>query len=323
MKTLVISLLLTIILPVLSNAGQIVTIDSESDLPLNAKIFLPSGKAPFPAVVVLHGGGGLWSYDDVDSGIMTLQYRRWSRLLTAEGYAVLFVDSFTPRGIEGSFLGKRPSADEKKDDSLCSPAYVRPNDSIRALKYLESRDDVDASKVGLLGFSHGGSAALAAVMDPSIEKDEWTVQYKDSNGKTTLKKVPPPFAPGELRYKAIVAYYPGCGFFGYFGDIDEAQANEYMPYAPTLILFGRDDSLFTGGSPENLVNKSALQSESLNLPKNPLSIQIFHEAGHSFDNEGIAPSEVWGTREEPSEKAADRRGLQSTLRWFWRYVKDE
>jgi poly(3-hydroxybutyrate) depolymerase len=60
----------------------------------------PDGPGPFPAIVHLHGCGGLPKAlkNGTDKGF-------WSETLTAWGYAVLVVDSFTTRGIEQACTG--------------------------------------------------------------------------------------------------------------------------------------------------------------------------------------------------------------------------
>lgn len=100
----------------------------------------PDGPGPFPAVVHLHGCGGL--ADDVKRGTSHF----WSDHLASWGYAVLVVDSFTTRGI----------------DNTCSDIYAqRVADAYGALAWLARQPFVDANRIALIGFSAGGIAALS------------------------------------------------------------------------------------------------------------------------------------------------------------------
>jgi dienelactone hydrolase len=100
----------------------------------------PDGPGPFPAIVHLHGCGGL--PDDVKRGANHF----WSERLAAWGYAVLVVDSFTARGINNTCSGE---------------AAPRVADAIGALAWLARQTFVDASRIAVMGFSAGGIATLS------------------------------------------------------------------------------------------------------------------------------------------------------------------
>ena len=102
--------------------------------------YKPEGAGPFPAIVLLHTCGGVWS------GHMTL----WAKRLVARGYAALVVDSFTPRGGRACNIPTYFPAtlDQVVDDALA------------ALTYLRARFDIDGARIGVTGFSYGASAAL-------------------------------------------------------------------------------------------------------------------------------------------------------------------
>jgi dienelactone hydrolase len=100
----------------------------------------PDGPGPFPAVVHLHGCGGL--ADDVKRGANHF----WSERLASWGYAVLVVDSFTARGINNTCLGE---------------LAPRTADAYGALAWLARRPFVDANRIVVIGFSAGGIATLS------------------------------------------------------------------------------------------------------------------------------------------------------------------
>src|SRR4051794_33488030 len=73
--------------------AETVTVPGE-DVPLRALLFRPAGAGPFPAVVALHGCAGLF---DRGSGLSP-RHADWARHLTAQGFLVLFPDSFGSHG---------------------------------------------------------------------------------------------------------------------------------------------------------------------------------------------------------------------------------
>lgn len=129
-----------------------------------AELYRPEGAGPFPAVVALHGCDGVSPH-----------YRTWARRLASWGYVVLLVDSFGPRNL-------RTVCNHGRD----VPPELRAQDALAAAAYLRARPDVVGSRIGVIGFSHGGWTVLKSVLasDAGVE-------------------VTHPFA-------AAVAFYPGC-----------------------------------------------------------------------------------------------------------------
>ena len=120
--------------------------DSAHDQRVTAILSLPLRfAAPFPAVLLMHGSGGHKDSDYIKAA---------SFMLTAQGYATISVDS--------QYRGDRKRADVKGE--LLNPDSFRMRDAWvqtvvdlrRAVDYLESRTDIDASRIGYLGFSMGG-----------------------------------------------------------------------------------------------------------------------------------------------------------------------
>lgn len=204
------------------------------DIPFT--ITKPAGTGPFPAVVLLHDCSGLGPRS---SGAPW----RWSSEFTRWGFVTIWPDSFATRG---------------HPDGVCrEPARgnvvprARVADALAAAAHLRTLGFVDPERIAVMGGSHGGTSAMAAV---------------DASRETT--------APG--RFAAAVALYPGCKYFT-ADRADPAVTHVYQTRAPTLILIGSLDDWTPAPPCERLVaaSKSAGQ---------PIEIEVYAGAHHSFDS---------------------------------------
>lgn len=100
-----------------------------------------SAEKPAPAVVLLHGAGGV-------SGA---REGRYAREFAAQGVAAAVVDVFAARG-GGGFIERLITITEA----------MALADAFATLEWLDARPDVDASRVALVGFSYGGMSAVFA-----------------------------------------------------------------------------------------------------------------------------------------------------------------
>jgi dienelactone hydrolase len=149
---------------------------SRDGTPLLGWLLRPPGPGPFPAVVALHGCGGLYAR----RGDLNGRHRDWAERWVQSGYAVLLPDSFSPRGLEEiCTLRDRP----------VRPGRERAADAYGALGYLQALPFVRADRVALVGWSNGGSTVLATV------------------GAAQPARPPGP----ALDFRTAVAFYPGCG----------------------------------------------------------------------------------------------------------------
>jgi dienelactone hydrolase len=94
--------------------------------------------------------------------------------ITNWGYVAFVVNSFATRGVE---------------DACTPPAPDRKADAIGALFYLSKLPIVDPERIAIVGYSQGGGVALEI----------------DSANPVDLFEI-----PGELKFKAAVAFYPSC-----------------------------------------------------------------------------------------------------------------
>lgn len=133
--------------------------------PLVGELYRPPGENRLPGIVLLHG---------CDGRLSAAAEQREAQKLVALGYAVLAVDSFTPRGV------RHRCAQE------FGPPVDRVMDAYGALQYLAGRPDIDPDRVAVMGYSQGAMVAISAVKRGSVE---------------TLF---------DRHFRAAVGYYPGC-----------------------------------------------------------------------------------------------------------------
>jgi dienelactone hydrolase len=145
----------------------------DGQLTLHATLYRPDGPGPFPAVVALHDCGGLRQRPNTEAQL----YSVWANKLVADGFVVLFPDSFGSRGLGSQCRERHRTVQAWRE---------RVADANAALLWLQAQSYVRADHVSLLGWSNGAVAAL------------WTVRL------TTLPR------PGTADFRSAVAFYPSC-----------------------------------------------------------------------------------------------------------------
>lgn len=192
----------------------------------------PDAVAPAPAVVLLHGCGGLWNR----RAMLGVRYVEYARFLNRLGLHALVVDSLTPR-YETELCTQRAGTRRVTQAN-------RRLDALGALAYLATRPDVDRQKLGLLGWSNGGSTVLSA-----------------TNGKRH------DVAQAEVRASFAVAFYPGC----------EAELSRgYDAAAPLLLLVGLADDWTAPGPCRQLARRA--EGETVTFHGYPGAYHAFDDA---------------------------------------------
>ena len=235
--------------------------------------------ARVPAVVMMHGRAG--AYSELAKGIydaatLSLRHKAWGRQWAAAGYIALLVDGFGPRGHPQGFpRGSYASRPEELNE-----VTIRPLDAYGALAYLRSRSDVVADRVGLQGWSNGGSAAIAAmsVTAPGIAS-------------------PTP----SSGFRAALAFYPACGLKGLFDD------KPFRPYAPVLVFHGTADE-------EVSYKRCAGLIETSRAHGGEVEIKIYPGATHSFDSPSRKRQRV------DANSIATDDAVERSLRFFARHL---
>jgi pimeloyl-ACP methyl ester carboxylesterase len=125
------------------------------DVELAGTLTLPRGPGPHPAIVLMTGSGPQ-DRDETLRPVSTLKpFALIADALTSAGVAVLRYDD---RGVGGS-----------TGDYQAATIADLASDGRAALDYLQSREDIDQSRIGVLGHSEGGLyAAMLAAADPDI-----------------------------------------------------------------------------------------------------------------------------------------------------------
>jgi dienelactone hydrolase len=187
----------------------------------------PDGDGPFPAVVVLHGCLGIRSKD-----------RRWAERLRSQGHVALVVDSLSGRGMT--------TYEERRGVCVGWTLWggTRAADVRASLAYLRTLPYVDASRLGVIGFSHGAWAALDLLATASDD---------------------------EVRgLRAVVGFYPYCGA------ASRAHWLGFRVSVPTLLLLGAEDRTVSPAQCEGLVARAAADGR-------PVTGTTYPNVGHNFD----------------------------------------
>jgi dienelactone hydrolase len=181
-----------------------------------------------PAVLVLHGSAGIDSRGEF-----------YIEALNKAGIATLEIDMWAARSLTGG--GDRPAL----------PTLTVP-DAFGALKYLSEIPNIDAERIGIIGYSWGGVVTMLAATE------SYTTLY--GNG---------------LTFAAHVAHYPVC--WAYNIGIPGMEFNN-LTGNPLLIQIGDLDDYDEGGAPcENLIASLSESEQSI------ASVNVYPNAYHAWD----------------------------------------
>ncbi len=254
---------------------------------LPATWFAAPGAAPAPALVLLHGCGGLHDR----TGQLAPRYTELAAFLNGLGIHALVTDSLTPRGVRELCT--------QRTGTRRVTQLNRRRDALGALAWLAAQPDVDPSRIGLLGWSNGGSTVLASsnLMHSEV-------------------------ARAALRPSLAVALYPGC----------EADLKRgYRPVAPLLMLLGEADD-WTPAAPCKALAAAVVAAGAAG-PDGPASApapqwEAYAGAYHGFDGtepvrlrrdvpNGANPGQGVHVGADPEARAAARIRLERFLRETW------
>jgi len=143
------------------------------DETVKGMLYAPSGKGPFPALVVIHEWWGLNDW-----------VKEQASKLADQGYVTLAVDLYR---------GKVADTPELAHELMRGvPEDRATRDLLAAADYLRSRQDVNPAKIGTIGWCMGGGYALnLALNDPKLAAA--VINYGHlATDKATLAKIHAP-----------------------------------------------------------------------------------------------------------------------------------
>ena len=231
-------------------------------LAIPVEVLKPDGPGPFPAVVMLHDCSGLGPRSSGSP-------RRWAKRLVEWGYVVALPDSFSTRGHAGGVCtSSSPDRNEVRPTRRVPDAYD-------TLRYLRALPYVDGKRIGVMGGSHGGATALAALAHTPHDSPAMSRSKRDG-------------------FRAGIALYPSCTIGNPRFD------TRYEAAAPLLILAGELDD-WTPAPPCRRLAEAATGAS--------VRIKVYPGAHHSFDsNAPLRYVEARNNANAPGGKGATTAG---------------
>jgi dienelactone hydrolase len=195
---------------------------------ISGELNLPPGDGPFPAVILYHGH---YHPEDIEPWFNELV----PRLLEAN-IATFVLDSFTGRKITNTaFFEARLSR------------AARLTDAFQALNFLAKLDEIDENRIGISGYSVGGTTAM---LGANLRINE-----------TSLAK--------GRNFAAILPVYPSC----------QARFRKTeLTGAPMLLLLAGDDDYSPSEFCEEYVEEVAAAGFNVKMQK-------YHGIQHGWINE--------------------------------------
>ena len=170
-----------------------------------------------PAVLLFHGCGGLRDH-----------LPRYAEAAKAAGMRAFIIDSYAPRGWSRAFALA----------TVCTGVrlrgWARAGDVMAAVWGLSQRPDVDASRLALAGWSHGGWSIMEALSAP-----------REMAGEMLLRD---PAAADLSGVKAAVLVYP------YVGVAATGRFRAWRHCPKTLAIIAARDHLTTTRNAERVLD---------------------------------------------------------------------
>lgn len=217
-------------------AADTVQLKTGAKQAMEATLYKPAGAGPFPAVLILHTSSGLRPPDHA-----------YASKLADEGYVCLVPDFFKAYGLSQS----------NRQQTFTTHAQGIHADFIAAIDMLKKRQDVQADRIGAVGFSNGGYWALLLA------------------------------ANGQIQ--AGVSYYGAVTGAGTDRSLQAFQAAFTDKSSPVLVLHGARDTTVAAQNAEFLV--SILKKANV-----PHEFRLYPSAEHSFERgkmDSEAAADAW------------------------------
>jgi dienelactone hydrolase len=167
----------------------------------------PDDDRPRPAVILFHGCGGLRGH-----------LPKYAAAAKAAGWRAFIVDSYAPRGWSRQFAMAMVCT------GILLHGSQRAGDILAALLGISQRPDVDASKIVLAGWSHGGWGIMEAM---SSERADGMLGVAD---------------PGAVPLDGVIGTWLAYPYVG-IGALNRMRPWRHCP--KTLAVISRTDHLTT------------------------------------------------------------------------------
>ncbi|WP_185973710.1 dienelactone hydrolase family protein [Ferrovibrio terrae] len=223
---------------------------------VKAELFLPEGiNGKMPAMVIHHGSGGVSN---------TREYA-YAREFTKMGVASIVPDSFTPRGVKSTV-----------EDQTTVSSNDMIADAFNALKLAAVHPRLDPDRIGITGFSKGGTVAMRTGLQIMVNRH----------------------VPNGPRFALHVPFYAGC---------DNMYLNMRTTGAPMLVLIGGADT-YVG--PQRCIDAV----ERMRAAGSKVDMVIYPNAQHGWDGVGRPWSYPNGENYSKCTyvEQADRRWVEQT-----------
>lgn len=207
------------------------------------RVFRPPGSGPFPAVVQLHGCGGVSPNQET-----------WAHAIVETGAAAVILDSYAFRGLT------RNQALASVCTGLRLHGRERAGDLAAALEWLRRADWADAARLAVVGWSHGGWTALDAL---ALRPSQWA----PATGLADLPERP------LAGVRGVFAFYP------YLGRASLARAQGLCaPIPVTAIVCGRDRTVGFG-LPKDTLQRCRARGAMIEIVEYSAATHDFDEPG--------------------------------------------
>jgi dienelactone hydrolase len=220
----------------------------------SSELFLPDGDGPFPIVLQFHGCGGKKNLQG-----------RWAAVARAAGWAVLVVDSYGHRRIS------RMEAYATVCTGLQLWGRERAGDLYAMMEWARGQGVIDAERIALAGWSHGGWTALDAMsLTPG----------RQASHATRL---------GDLPAEPLAGLVGCFVIYPYQGPGSLAPSAGLRLDVPVHAIVGTKDSVVGGAG-------LARRLQKMKTPGAPIDVTLFEGATHAFDE---IEAQDWRVRYDP------------------------